>query len=621
MKRKKYSLLKYILMFVIDMLLLLSGFSIKWMLKTWNNLTPEELIFHLKVPLEGTNQDIIWNYVIECLVPCIIIVVICSILLLCRRKKQKQTNRLSLIVINIGVIVFGGYWLNYAWTKLDILAYLKGQINESTFIDEHYVDPKEVKLTFPDKKKNLIYIFLESMETTYSDKNSGGAFNQNIIPELTELAQENEDFSGEDNKLNGGYAMPGSTWTVGAMFAQTSGLPLNISIDDNDMGTQESFFSGVETLGDILEKEGYTQTLMIGSDANFGGRKLYFTEHGNYDIEDYDYARAHGWIAEDYKVWWGYEDEKLFSFAKEKLDELAQQDRPFNLTLLTVDTHFEDGYVCEACENEYNNQYADVIACSSRQVAGFIDWIKEQPFYDDTVIVISGDHPTMDSDFCEKVSKDYTRKVYTVYLNTDKKSNQKREYSTFDNFPTTLAALDVNIEGERLGLGTNLFSDIDTLTETYGIEREKNELKRKSKLMDELANLSDEDIEKAMQGHYTGTVKAGSYDATTRILPISVLNLRGKDMNRVSKVKVAVWKESDQSDLRWVYLEKGFYENYYVDLDMSMWEEETGQYNIHAYMEDTEGNNYMVGSTFGYVMDPLVSNRSVDELSLLDMKN
>ena len=92
-------------------------------------------------------------------------------------------------------------------------------------------------------------------------------------------------------------------------------------------------------------------------------------------------------------------------------------------------------------------------------------------------------------------------------------------------------------------------------------------------------------------------------------------------MNRVSKVKVAVWKESDQSDLRWVYLEKGFYENYYVDLDMSMWEEETGQYNIHAYMEDTEGNNYMVGSTFGYVMDPLVSNRSVDELSLLDMKN
>lgn len=36
--------------------------------------------------------------------------------------------------------------------------------------------------------------------------------------------------------------MPGTTWTMGAMFAQTSGLPLNISIDSNGMDTQDSFF-------------------------------------------------------------------------------------------------------------------------------------------------------------------------------------------------------------------------------------------------------------------------------------------------------------------------------------------------------------------------------------------
>ena len=34
--------------------------------------------------------------------------------------------------------------------------------------------------------------------------------------------------------------------------------------------------------------------------------------------------------------------------------------------------------------------------------------------------------------------------------------------------PTTLAAMGITIEGDRLGLGTNLFSDKKTLTEEYG---------------------------------------------------------------------------------------------------------------------------------------------------------
>ena len=94
------------------------------------------------------------------------------------------------------------------------------------------------------------------METTYADKKNGGAFDNNVIPELTELAEENEDFSGTDQRINGGYSLVGSTWTMGAMFAQTAGLPLSIAIDGNDMDTQDSFFPGLVTLGDILEKEG-----------------------------------------------------------------------------------------------------------------------------------------------------------------------------------------------------------------------------------------------------------------------------------------------------------------------------------------------------------------------------
>ena len=255
---------------------------------------------------------------------------------------------------------------------------------------------------------------------------------------------------------------------MGAMFAQISGLPLKISISANEMDTQKSFFPGIVTIGDILGDAGYSQTLMIGSDATFGGRRLYFTDHGNYDIFDYNYAAQQGMLSDEYPVWWGYDDQKLFEFAKEKLNELSAQDEPFNLTMLTVDTHFEDGYVCDKCDDKFgDNQYANVMACSSKQVKEFVEWVKQQDFYEDTTIVISGDHPTMDSDFCENVDENYGRRVYTAYINASDspKSSMTRTYTTFDNFPTTLAAMGVTIEGNRLGLGTNLFSSEQTLSE------------------------------------------------------------------------------------------------------------------------------------------------------------
>ena len=50
-------------------------------------------------------------------------------------------------------------------------------------------------------------------------------------------------------------------------------------------------------------------------------------------------------------------------------------------------------------------------------------------------------------------------------------------------FPTTLAAMGVTIEGDRLALGVNLFSDEQTLTEQYGRKGLDKELMKKSKFL------------------------------------------------------------------------------------------------------------------------------------------
>lgn len=508
MKKPKIKSIGYgfycILMIIISVL----GFILynlgNWVLDTWGLLSIDEIIFHLKVPLDGTNSDVVLDGINAC-VPLAVLVLFLSIFLIIGLRNKHGKCMIALFLVAVIACGSAGRAAYEVYDELDVKEYLVSQKKESHFIEQNYVDPRTTKITFPDKKRNLIYIYLESMESTFASKGDGGGLDFNCIPELTTLAEENTNFSNSD-KLGGGYPAYGGTWTMAGIFSQTSGIPIKNSEQTDDVNAtlaeQSSFSSQARNLEDILADEGYNQCFMIGSDATFGGRRAYFESHGKGQTEicDYNTAKENGQIPEDYYVWWGYEDQKLFANAQEKLTELSSKDEPFNFTMLTVDTHFEDGYVCEQCQNEFgDNQYANVMACSSRHVDAFVKWIQQQPFYENTTIVISGDHLTMDSDFCNDVSEDYERSVYNVFINlpegldTSFEKTHNREFATLDMFPTTLAAMGVTIEGDRLALGVNLFSDEQTLTEQYGRKGLDKELMKKSKFYDMLIN--DVDID------------------------------------------------------------------------------------------------------------------------------
>ena len=574
----------------------LLALSVRWMFATWTNLSMDELVYHLTAPLDGTNTDMIWDYVRVCAVPTVLVIFFLVLIRMAWRKKEKV--HLFRGIINLTALVGIILVLVYTWVELGIGNYLKNRNTESNFIEEEYVDPMDVAVVFPEQKRNLIYIFLESMETTYSDVDDGGAFDENVIPELTEIAQTNEDFSGIDPKLNGGYSLEGTTWTMGAMFAQTSGLPLNLSISANDMDTQDSFFPGITTLGDILSDAGYTQTLLIGPEAQFGGRKLYFQEHGNYEMEDYSYAIENGLIPSDYKVWWGYEDQKLFEFAKEKLLQLSQGDEPFNLTMLTVDTHFEDGYVCEQCPTEYDTQYSNVMACSSRQVGEFLKWIQQQDFYENTTIVISGDHPTMDSDYCAEIDQEgnYDRRVFTAYINAAvyAQDQQERTYSTFDNFPTTLAALGVQIDGDRLGLGTNLFSGTKTLLEEFGNSKVNAELKKKSEFIEKLSAMDKtNDALLIREGKMNGAdADIDMTHVAEGYIPVAVTNVSDSIVNNLQGLVLTVWTEDGQADVTWYELNPDEEGNYAGVIDLSRFNYKPGTYYVNVRAVEQSKREY-----------------------------
>lgn len=502
MKNKKKGKIDFLILGIITFIVLLLISSVTWVKSEWDNVDFSTIMFQMHTPLAGTNSEIIYSYVARCIPQTIIgtlaIVSIYQLLKGMSRKleftfditffaakaKVKVENK---IWMRLSRIYFGSLTTIYCiicYTNvknMGVFDYFNNISNKSTVFEEQYIDPRTVVLKFPENKRNLILIYLESMESTYASVEYGGGKSINYIPNLTELAQKNVSFSGTD-KLGGGKISHGCGWTTGAVLGTSSGVPFKSTIEGNSMSEYAEFLPGLITLGDMLEAEGYSNYFMCGSDAEFGGRKLFYEKHGNYQIQDYFYAKEQGYIPKDYHVFWGYEDEKLFAIAKVELDKLGNSGELFNYTMLTVDTHHPEGYICELCENKYTEPYANAIACSDRQVAEFVSWIEEQEWYKNTTIILIGDHTSMAAGFWNDIGN-YDRRTYNCFLNLPEGLNldnvKNREFDTLDYFPTILASLDVKIEGERLGLGTNLFSKKQTLLEELGEEYEE-ELKKYS---------------------------------------------------------------------------------------------------------------------------------------------
>ncbi len=459
-----------------------------WMASKYDKVTLDQFIYQAKSSAAGANRSLMNSALVR--VGGLGVGMATAQYLFYRFcHRSKRSTRLTKFVVRravaltMAILLFASALFT---VKLDLVQYVSAAASESEFIRDHYADPGKVRLTFPEQKRNLIYIFLESTEVTFMEPEAGGPIHENFMPELSQLAEAHVNFSHDDG-LGGARSFSGTTWTAAAMVTQTSGLNVQVPLNAEYYGGDKGYMPGITSLGELLEAQGYNQTLLVGSDAEFGGRDAYFTEHGNYNIVDLNTLKDRGWLPQDYREWWGFEDEKLFAVARLELESIAQQGQPFNFTLLTCDTHFPNGYRCASCQNEYPQRYPTVMRCVSRQVADFVGWCQEQPWYENTTIVISGDHLTMDPDFMEGLDENYLRTVYNCILNpaVEPIREKNRQFGTFDLFPTTLAAMGVQIEGERLGLGTNLFSDKSTYAELFGFEALDWELQKRSEFYNE----------------------------------------------------------------------------------------------------------------------------------------
>ena len=344
---------------------------------------------------------------------------------------------------------------------------------ESTLYEDEYVNPKNIEYKFPKEKRNLLLIYLESFEDGFSNSNWYG---KNIIANLEDLRKQGE-FSREHKSLFG------TNFSIAALFSSQCALPLK------DIWSTRFFLPKVTCFPEILKNNGYQTAIVKAADITYTNASVYAKTHG-YDVaEGFDEIKKN-YLKDDLTdrigVFGGVTDRTLYDYAKIKLSDF-DKNKPFMLTLFSLDTHTPKYYLDNKCESEFGD-IRDAFMCSDKAVADFIDWFKKSPYYDNTTIVIIGDH-LLNSRI--KFSRKAKRGIFNVFLNTPEGLNidENKIFSTYDLAPTILEAMGIELKPRKFGLGVSLFDNNVTLVEKFGVSKFKYNLIKQSKYYDELAEI------------------------------------------------------------------------------------------------------------------------------------
>ena len=446
----------------------------------------DQVLFTLSMPMTGTSHLIIATFIIM-----VLIIPLCfSIFHLILQKininfsytlpKNKERiffplrfkHRMLASIIFIAIVFL------FFNLKLNLFGYvLKELKGNTTFYEENYISPKDVTFTFPEHKKNLIFIYLESTEAEISSHAKEGT---NLIPELTELTKNNLSFSHSDG-IGGQMQVSGTSHSIASICCTHLGLPLLIDVGGRFYKNSKHFFNGAYGLGNILQGGGYNCLFVIGSETAYGGLDNLLKNHA-FEVKDINYYKSINKVPKDYSVWWGIEDAKMVEIAKEELTKISSLEKPFAFSVFFEDTHFPSGYFDKECENKDPKQIHNVFANMSRRMNNFVGWIKEQPFYKDSIIVILGDHLYMGDDLYDDGRPNSKRHAYNVFINTSKSDehSKNRNFCTFDYFPTIIDCLDIKYNADGLGLGRSLLTGKPTLLEQLGKNKLEEDISGKS---------------------------------------------------------------------------------------------------------------------------------------------
>lgn len=446
-----------------------------WIRRTFGDISVNQLLLHLPgaggAEVTGAETGYLFSFICEALfAPLAILAGTAIVWVLLRRVLSKQKTILPRTSLNaklkpllhgmvaVAIILVGaGVFAN----TINIWGYYRSQVSNYEMF-EYYVAPdangsiSSIGVTgATSAPKNLVFIFLESIEDQMGNEEYFDGAMLAPVLDATEGWQTVSDYQP--------YA--GGGWTMAGIVGTSCGVPLRgAGIGENDISSNEigadaeTFMPGAVCLGDVLSSEGYQNVFLGGADAQFASKSTFLRSHGYDEVKDLSTWVERG---ETELSGWGLSDRRLLENAKDEVVRLHESGQPFNLTMLTLDSH-EPTHLFDYCEQTTTDPLESAIRCSMEQVAGFLEFMDQQGYLDDTVVVLSGDHPKMLGEAFVSLGalkNADNRPLFNRIWSPDGVTTLRAGADQLSMFATILDLLRMGREDHRAGIGVSAYVD------------------------------------------------------------------------------------------------------------------------------------------------------------------
>lgn len=442
-------IVRWVLFGAASVMLCLAG----WIRYRFGEITFDQMLLNLRGESAG-NSSLATEAILVCIVAPLVVLTVLAGLLQWRRATHSATEArprrhpMLLGAASLGVA------LAILFTVTGVPQYAAALLGDASFAS-YYVVPQAQRSA--SQPRNLVTIYLESGENTYGRTD---LFGKNLLADLDQATTGWYRYDGLEQ-------FPGGGWTMAGLIGTECGIPvkselLTPEVNHNVFGEEvEHYLPGARCLGDVLHDSGYTSVFVGGANTKFAGKGTFLHDHGYdfvYGLEDWEAANE---PRQNVSVW-GLSDHQLATYAIDQLRRLRESGRPFNLTMLTLDTH-EPGGVYPTCATDDDVAMATAIQCSMRATGRVLNYLRDNGFLDDTVVVVMGDHLKATSEggfFKAELDAQKDRTIICRVWSPDGIAGFNRERADqLSLLPTTLDLIGLGTPEGRAGLGVSLVGD------------------------------------------------------------------------------------------------------------------------------------------------------------------
>ncbi|MBQ9292962.1 MAG: sulfatase-like hydrolase/transferase [Campylobacter sp.] len=294
------------------------------------------------------------------------------------------------------------------------------------------------------KDKNIVYIFLESFNKSYT--------NPQIFPNLTPYIS-NLTHKIEFTNIS---QSPGASITIEGIFSANCALPYVFNFKNAD---KNAFYTNIKCASEILKEQGYHTYFMKGAPLDFQKTQDFLRATKFDEMKGKEQLVKQG--ATNLNEW-GVDDDEMFEIAWADFLRLSKSKKKFFQSILTVSTHVPNGFIPKACQNlsyeKYDIQMLRAVKCTDMLLSKFIDKIRSSEFSKNTIIVLQSDHKVPMIEESKEVGKLASLQgglVFTI-LDDDIKKDIfiDTKGSSIDTMTTLLGYFGIL---DELNLGKNLF--------------------------------------------------------------------------------------------------------------------------------------------------------------------